>query len=121
MAETEYMYVIGLGHPGDWAQGQGAFYYIESIEGEVVLPLFSSAEKAQKYIKNNFYSPQAHMELLESGGYSGAANVTAGRYMTMPYKWPGKVAEVAVDVGADILIKDPREGAMQEMIYVSKE
>lgn len=119
MEDKEYLHVIGLGGLSDWmADGGGAFYYIESKRGEVILPVWSSSYGVRKYISANFEQPKAHMELLESAGYAGARNVTAGRYMVMPYEWED-VLEVASQVGADMLLRDPRPGSMQEILPLS--
>ncbi len=63
----EHYYVIGVGDPEENLEGAG-FYYIEQKSGKRVLPLFSSSEKATRYIEEVLTKPVAYMDILESSG-----------------------------------------------------
>ena len=114
----EYLHLIGIGYPEDWQAGRGSLYYIENGRGETVLPVFTTAEKASKYVQANFNTTKAHMEMLESTPIPHAAPLTGGRFSIMPLDVEG-LAIAAATVGADCLVRDPRPGARQEVLRVT--
>ncbi len=63
----EYYFVISVGDPNKGLENV-AFYYIEHNNGTKILPLFSSSEKAEKFIERSLTSPSAYMEAFESIG-----------------------------------------------------
>ena len=63
----EHYYVIGVGDPDESLEG-AAFYYIQQDSGKRVLALFSSSEKATRYIEEVLTKPLAYMDMFESSG-----------------------------------------------------
>lgn len=115
MQEGALLHIIAIGSEGDWEAGRGSLYYIEDKNGETALPVFTTTEKADEFVRAHFNSPEAHMQMLESVGASHAAPLTTGRYMIMPVR--GEALAVAVArVGADYLIRDPHPGDQQEIL-----
>jgi hypothetical protein len=52
MESGERLYIIGLGDSEDWQAGRGSLYYIEDKDGAMVLPVFTSPEKAQGHVRS---------------------------------------------------------------------
>jgi len=67
--KQEYYYVIGTGDPKEDVESM-AWYYIEHDKGFDVIPLFSTPEKAERYIEGPLQHPSAYMGALESIGCS---------------------------------------------------
>jgi hypothetical protein len=118
MQENEYLYVIGIGVQADWEAGQGSLYYIEDRNGERAMPVWTTAEAAERYAEANFGPPEAHMAMLESVGAASATPLTEGRFVLMPFATDG-LARAAAIVGADYLIRDPRPGGEQEILRLT--
>ena len=119
MDQGEYLHVIGVGAAADWEAGRGSLYYIEDKSGEKAMPTFTSAARAESYIKANLSGVEAHMQMLEGIGVTHAPPLTEGRFVILPLDAEG-VAWAALMVEADYLIRDPRPGYQQETIRVPK-
>jgi hypothetical protein len=115
MEQADYLHVIGLGSSADWEAGRGAIYHIMDDNGEKGLPVFRTAEGAERYGQANFNVPDAHMDMLESIPASHADLLTKGRYVIMPLD-AEQLAKVVSMVEADYLIRDPRPGSEQEIL-----
>jgi hypothetical protein len=116
MAEQEeYQYILAMGSPADCNAGKGSLYYIEDKNGEIALPVFSTAERAEEYARTNFESVEAHMQMFESVPVSHIPPLTEGRFMVMPLGIE-HVAKAAAMADADYLIRDPRPGDQQEIL-----
>jgi hypothetical protein len=117
--EREYVYVIGLGNEEDWQARRGSLYYIEDRNGEKAMPIFTTPEKIERYVRANFDAPkEAHMDMLESIPALHTKPLAEGRYILMPLN-AEDVARAAVMVGADYLIRDPRPGEKHEILRLS--
>jgi hypothetical protein len=67
--------------------GRGSLYYIEDKDGSMVLPVFTSPERAQGHVRSYLEAPEAHMKMLESLGATAelhARPLTQGRFIVMP-------------------------------------
>jgi hypothetical protein len=115
MDQSGYLYIIGVGGREDWEAGRGSMYWIEDRKGEKALPVFTTPERVERFMRANLDTPKAHMEMLESIGLSHAPALTAGRFVVMPLDNDG-VARAAAMVEADYLIRDPRPGPEQEIL-----
>ena len=119
MSEEGYLHIIGVGSTEDWEAGRGSLYYIEDRRGETCLPVFTTPERAKRYMSANFNAPEAHMAMLESVGADHAEPLTEGRFIVMPVDSNG-VAKAAAIVGADYLLRDPRPGEQQAILRFNK-
>jgi hypothetical protein len=120
MAEQEeYLHIIAVGTPADWDAGKGSLYYIEDKNGEKALPVFTTAERAEKFGRANFESAEAHMQMFESAAVSHIPPLTEGQFMIMPLGIE-HVAKAALTADMDYLIRDPRPGTVQEILRVPK-
>ncbi len=116
--EQEHLRIIALGNEEDWRAGRGSIYYIEDRNGEKAMPVFTTPEKVERYVRANFDAPKAHMDMLESVPESQVKPLTEGRFIVMPLDAAG-VAQAAAMVGADYLIRDPRPGDEQEILRLT--
>jgi hypothetical protein len=73
----EPYYVIGVGKPDKGLDDVG--FYILYREQNAVLPLFSSREKAEEYIKTILRHPGAYMDVMLEG--SGIEQPGASEYL----------------------------------------
>jgi hypothetical protein len=73
----EPYYVIGIGKPDESLDDVG-FYFLYH-EQNAVLPLFSSQEKAEEYIKTILRHPSAYMDVMLEG--SGIEQPQASEYL----------------------------------------
>ena len=120
MAEQEeYLHIIAVSTPADWNAGKGSLYYIEDKNGEIALPVFTTAERAEKFGRTNFESAEAHMQMFESLPVSHIPTLTEGRYMVMPLGIEN-VAKAAAMADADYLIRDIRVGDQQEILRLKE-
>ena len=120
MAEQEeYQYILAMGTPADWNAGKGSLYYIEDKNGEIALPVFTTAERAEEYARTNFESAEAHMQMFESLPVSHIPTLTEGRFMVMPLGIEN-VARAAATADADYLIRDIRVGDQQEILRLKE-
>jgi|SRR5215208_1188973 len=120
MAEQEeYLHIIAVGTPADWNAGNGSLYYIEDKNGEKALPVFTTAEWAEKFGRTNFESAEAHMQMFESVPVSHIPPLTEGRFMIMPLGFE-HVATAAAMADVDYLIRDPRPGDQQEILRLKE-
>ena len=118
MEQGEYLYVIGVGSPKDWEAGAGSIYYIEDRQGEKALPVFTTREHAEGFTRASFNTPDAHMSMLESGGFTVPQPLTEEGFKIMPLDSEG-VAEAAAIAKADYLVRDPRAGEQQEIMRLT--
>ena len=119
METEEHLHAIGLGSEADWGAGRGSFYFIEDKNGEKCIPVFTSAERADRFAQANFDNPGAHIQMLESIGVVHAPALTSGRFIVMPLRAEG-LARAAAMVEADYLVRDPRPGDQQDIMRVPK-
>jgi hypothetical protein len=119
MGTEEHLHVIGMGSEADWGAGRGSFYYIEDKNGEKCIPVFTSAERADRFAQANFDNPGAHIQMLESIGVVHAPALTSGQFIVMPLRAEG-LARAAAMVEADYLVRDPRPGDQQDIMRVPK-
>ena len=120
MEPGERLYIIGLGGSEDWQAGRGSLYYIEDRDGAMVLPVFTSPEKAQGHVRSYLEAPEAHMQMLESLGASAelhAKPLTQGRFIVMPLD-SQTLAKAAAAMRADYLVGDLRPGEEQEVLQL---
>ena len=118
MEQGKNQYIIGVGNTDDWDAGRGSLYFIEGRDAAKYLPVFTTPERIEEYIKT-FLPPKAQMEMLESVPVTHAPTLTEGRFIVMPLN-PQGLAMAANLIDADYLIRDPREGAEQEILRVPK-
>ena len=117
--QEEYQYVLAMGTPADWNAGKGSLYYIEDKNGEIALPVFTTAERADEFARTNFENVEAHMQMFESLPVSHIPTLTEGRFMIMPLGIE-HVAEAAAMADADYLIRDIRVGDQQEILRLKE-
>jgi len=117
--DERYQYIIGVGGEEDWKEGRGSVHYITKNDGKKYLLVFTAPEKARDFGRANFDRPASHMDMLESVSLSHAQPLTEGRYVIMPVEVE-TLAKVAVDVGVDYLLRNPRPGSKQEIMPVPK-
>jgi hypothetical protein len=119
MPGSERLYLICVGTADDWVErsGGGVYYFVAA--GEKYIPVFTTLERAKRYMAAKLQEPGAHLDLLESGGVENAAAVTAGDFSSLEMDIE-LVAELAADMDADWLIRDPRPGDQQEVLRVPK-
>lgn len=106
--------MIGLGSSSDWQAGTGSFYYIEDRRNERALPVFTTREAVDQYIKQTLNRPEEHRGMLESIGLLRPPALAEGNFVVMPFAAEA-VEEAAAKVGAHYLIRDPRPGDQQEI------
>ncbi len=117
MQQDKPLYIIGVGGPEDWDAGAGSLYYVEDKNGEKAMPVFTTSERIEKFIGDNFDSPEAHMQMLESLGVNvetHANPLTEGRFTVMPVNNETFI-RAALKAGIDYLVRDPRPGTEQEI------
>ena len=119
MEQGNCLYLIGLGDSGNWEAGSGGLYYMENKNGEKFLPVFTTPERAARYVQANFDAPKAHMDMLESVPASHVGQLTEGRFVVMSLDTKG-VAEAAAMIDADYLLRDPRAGEQQQILRLDK-
>src|SRR5215211_6936549 len=104
MAEREkYQYIIVVGDLTDWEAGRGSLYLIENRNGEKALPVFTTGERAELFVRANLESAQAHMQVFESLPFSHIPPLTEGRFEIVPLQTK-EVAETALEADVDYLI-----------------
>jgi hypothetical protein len=83
MPIAESYWVNMVGDTVDMESGRLSVHYIEKTNGEKIMPVFSTQEKAHAFLER-FIVPdlQAHMSMLESVPTSHVAPLTAGRFST---------------------------------------
>jgi hypothetical protein len=119
MEQGDHLHLIGLGDSRDWEAGSGSLYYIEDKNGEKCLPVFTTPERASRYVQDNFDAPKAHLDMLESVPASHVGPLTEGRFVVISLYTKG-VAEAAAMIDADYLLRDPRPGKQQEIFRLDK-
>jgi hypothetical protein len=119
MGEEGYLHIIGVGSIEDWEAGRSSLYYIEDRRGETCLPVFTTPERAKRYVSTNFNVPEACMAMLESVGAGNVEPLTEGRSIVMPVD-SNSVAKAAAIVGAVYLIHAPRSAEQQEVLHFNK-
>ncbi len=119
MVQGNYLHLIGVGNSEDWAAGRGSLYYIEDKNGEKCLPVFTTPERVDRYVRANFGAPKAHMDMLESLPASHVGPLTEGRFVVMSLDTKG-VAEAAAMMDADYMLRDPRPGEQQQILRFDK-
>jgi hypothetical protein len=118
MEPGERLYIIGLGGSEDWQAGRGSLYYIEDKDGAMVLPVFTSPERAEGHVHSYLEAPEAHMQMLESLGATAelhAEPLTQGRFIVMPLD-SQTLTKAAAAMRADYLVRDLRPGKEQEVL-----
>ena len=118
MESGERVYIIGVGNSADWEAGRGSLYFIEDRNGERALPVFNTPELLEDFVRSNFDTPEAYIQMLEGLGANAEAHappVAAGRYIIMPVDNEG-LALAASSIDADYLVRDPRPGVEQEVM-----
>jgi hypothetical protein len=120
MDENEALWVINVGS----SRGKGekleihVHYYIEA-DGEKVMPVFSTQEKAADFTRTNLReNVKAHMDLLESSGDLESVQALTEGHFTALRVTVSSIMGVAAQLGVDALIRDPRPGDEQELIRV---
>lgn len=116
MKQDEIMYVIGLGSQEDWEAGRGSLYWIEALDGEHALPVFTTPEDAEKHWLTNS-SVRDRLDMAENTGvpYTHQGPLLQNRFVVMALTLEG-LAMAAEMVGADYLLRDPRPGHEQEIL-----
>ncbi len=110
----EHYYVICVGEFNEGLEDV-AFYYIEHNGGTRVLPLFSSDEKATKYIEQSMTSPSAYMETFESIGTENQKTLESlqrAKYSIVPVGIQG-FATVLTLIESTAFALDPGKGETQ--------
>jgi hypothetical protein len=113
--QNEYFYVVGVGGSEDWEADRGSLHWIEADNGERVMLVFTSPEKAEAYVRANLHSPQAHMQMLEGLLISHVPPLTEGRLSVLRLD-AHTLIEMALSIDITCLVRDPRPGAQQEII-----
>jgi hypothetical protein len=122
MEPGEHLHIIGLGDTDDWKAGRGSIYYIEDGRGKIVLPVFTTPERARKHALTLHDSPESYMQMLESLGAtaeSHATPLTEGWFIVMPLD-SRTMATAAATVRADYLVRDLRPGEEQEVLRLEE-
>ena len=117
--EQEHLYIIAIGSEEDWRAGHRSAYCIEDGGGERALPVFTTLEGAERYINENFSNLDAYMQTFESAVKQRTVPLVAKRFTAMQLDTP-RVAEIAVAVEADYLLRDPQPGPEQEVLRSEK-
>jgi len=120
VSEDETLWVINVGSSVE--QGENlqlrVHYYIEA-NGQKVMPVFSTREKAADYTHTDLReNVRAHMDMLEvSGDLEAVRALTEGHFTGLRIT-VSSIMEVAVQLEVDTLVRDPRPGGEQEFIQV---
>jgi hypothetical protein len=108
MGSSVTYYIVDLGELKDWEQGPSCLYYIDDLNGEKCLPVFSTVKKAQKYIENDLGQPQAHLDMLENVGTDSLALAALTKGQFRPVRVDvDKLVDAAIAVDVDYLVRDP--------------
>ncbi len=107
----EPYYVIGVGNPDESLDHVG--FYVLYHEQNAVLPLFSSLEKAEKYIKTILRHPSAYLDvMLEGSGIEQPETsqyLQEDQYFIVPVDAEG-FAMVRSNIGSDAVVLDLGRG-----------
>ncbi len=109
---TKTHYLIGMGRS---EAGPETYYYIEHNVSGPVLPLFTTVQKACRYIMQTLNTPAAHTSLLEGVDLAGPAaetilgNLREGQYGVIPCDMEG-LAVAMLTVGTRSIVLDPGPG-----------
>ena len=109
--KQEYYYVIGTGDPKEGVESV-AWYYIEHDKGFDVIPLFSTPERAEGYIKGPLRHPLAYVGVLESIGISNPKVLESyqdDKYFVAPLDREG-VAKLMVLLETTTIVLDAEVG-----------
>jgi hypothetical protein len=109
--KQEYYYVIGTGDPKEDVESV-AWYYIEHDKGFDVIPLFSTPEKAERYIELPLQHPSAYVGVLESIGTSNPKVLESyqdDKYFVAPLDREG-VAKLMVLLETTTIVLDAEVG-----------
>lgn len=113
---TQPHYLIAMGRPG--AGGAEAYYYIEHASGPV-LPLFSTPQKARRYIMRTLNTPAAHIDMLEGvdphapTAETVLGNLREGRFGIVRCETEG-LAVAMLEVGTRSIVLDLRLGGPRD-------
>jgi len=108
--KQKYYYVIGTGNPEDVESC--AWYYIEHNKGFNVIPLFSTPEKAERYINGPLQHPSAYMEVVEGISISNPKVLESyqdDQYFVAPLDMEG-LAELMVQLKTTTIVLDAEVG-----------
>ncbi len=104
-------YAVGLGRPEE-AEGAARvhLHYFTTRDGLSVMFVFSTAEKAQRFIRKSIEEkPQAYMDLLEDARGEVPAGLRKGEY-TLLAETPNGLAEMGLQMGIQGMVLDPGPG-----------
>jgi hypothetical protein len=113
---THYWMVFS-GDEADFEASRAGVPYMEDAYGERFLLLFTTREKAEAYLRQNFNTPEAHMSMLEGTPVSHLAPITAGRF-SVALLSSEEIARLALEAGVDYLQRDILPGDTQEVIRI---
>jgi hypothetical protein len=110
----EPYYVIGVGNPEEGLGDVG--FYILCHEQNAVLPLFSSQEKAEKYIKTILRHPSAYLDVMLEGSAieqpEASQYLQKDQYFIVPVDAEG-FAMVRSNIDSDAVVLDLGRGENQ--------
>jgi hypothetical protein len=114
MTDDVLHYVIGLGDREDWDAGRGSLYWIEAPNGEHALPVFTTPEGARSHWRANS-GVRERIQMADTTPMTHQGPLLENRITLLHLDERG-VALAAARVRADYLIRDPRPGAVQEIL-----
>ena len=120
MAANERLWAIILGDSIEREDVDGLdLHYFVDTDDEKVIPVFTSPERLEEYVRTNLDTPEGHMDMMEGGDLTRARALSEGRFAGVLMD-VNDIAELAVYIEADWLVRDLRPGEEQEAWRVPK-
>ncbi len=94
-------------------------HYFVDTDDEKVIPVFTSHEHLEEYVRANLNTAEGHLDMMEGGDLTRARALSEGRFKGVLMD-VSNIAELAVDMEADWLMRDPRPGEQQEVLRIPK-
>jgi hypothetical protein len=120
MAENERLWALIVGdfvERGDMV-GIELHYFVDT-DDEKVIPVFTSHERLEDYVRTDLNTPEGHLDMMEGGDLTRARALSEGRFKGVLMD-VNDIAELAVEMEADWLMRDPRPGEEQDVWRVPK-
>jgi len=108
--ERRQYYVI---HAGE------ASHHLTDVRGEKTLLVFSSARRARLFVRENLEKPGARLSESEDPMFAVARALAEGEYSLVECDAMA-VSTLALGIGADYLIMDPRPGEPEHLLPVPR-
>ncbi len=120
MADNERLWAIVVGDVIERGDLVGfELHYFVDTDDEKVIPVFTSPERLEVYVRTALDTPEGHLDMMEGGDLRRARALTEGHFEGVLMD-ANDIAELAVEMEADWLMRDPRPGEEQEVWRVPK-